>query len=52
MVVLVQENPRRGILLGFFYILLLLYVLFAAADRLWPRRPESLVESNDSSGPG
>ena len=52
MVLLVLENPRRGILLGFFYILLLLYVLFAAADRLWPRRPESLVESNDSSGPG
>ncbi len=51
MVLLVLENPRRGILLGFFYILLL-YVLFAAADRLWPRRPESLVESNDSSGPG
>lgn len=34
MVVLVLENPRRGILLGFFYILLLLDVLFAAADRL------------------
>lgn len=47
---LAGELPRiPGLEYG---VVLLLFLLFAAIDRLWPGRPESLVESNESSGPG